>query len=219
MRVWLLVMLWKSDGFDLSTFGFLQEVRCGYRIGQKCWPFSRLRCCWMIIPFVSEWPFVAKEVFNGIIAGKSHEAEDKKDTKDKHDTYGHDHYGREIFVVHVDRIFTWVHDKDWSWNLCASCHRSSVTKVNSCRINKKGPENAENNGESRKQQHNMFKAHLRVGERQAIDPSLSVHVRLTKGQTYNEERTASHGFLCVVCLSNGHLAFHNSWLLWMCPNK
>ncbi len=36
-------------------------------------------------------------------------------------------------------------------------------------------------------EHNMFKAHLRVGERQAIDPSLSVHVRFTKGHT-NQRR-------------------------------
>ena len=51
-------------------------------------------------------------------------------------------------------------------------------------------------------EHNMFKAHLRVGERQAIDPSLSV--RFTKGQTNQRRKdccTASRrkDFSCRVC--------------------
>ena len=54
---------------------------------------------------MSEWPFVAKEVFYSIIAGKSHEAEDEEDAKDNHSTDGHDHYGREILVVHSDFHF------------------------------------------------------------------------------------------------------------------
>ena len=89
------------------------------------------------------------------------EAEDKKDTKDKHDTYGHDHYGREIFVVHFD-LFDFHLGSSRSHGKLLCCvvapHVTGVTKVNCLSNKQKRAPAAENNGESRK--HDMFNAHL-----------------------------------------------------------